>query len=298
MDKLNAPAIQYLKTFVVASHFLSFKLAADELHLTPSAISQQIKSLENQLETALFNREQKPLILTPAGIRFLKLAKKTIEDYESGFREFIQSEKNTPFHLSATAYLANHVLIPNLNDFHEANPDIKLALHASDRYEDLIEAKFDAAIRFSFKPDGASQLISKVELLLVCSQDYFDKNKLYNALNWHDIVLIHCRNSHDDWFRYLHSNFGINRQEYNLLNHQFFDSYEASIHAAKLGVGIAFAVIPSSNKELALKELVKIAQTEINESLYFIQNTTRNKSRECVVIYNWLLALLANSSLT
>src|SRR6202000_357379 len=71
-SRMRLPSLKFLKTFQVAAKLKSFKAAADEMFLTPSAVSHQIKSLEEQLGVALFERGVRTLTLTDAGAHYLE----------------------------------------------------------------------------------------------------------------------------------------------------------------------------------------------------------------------------------
>ena len=70
------PPLNALRAFEAAARHLSFKLAAHELHVTPAAVGQQVKALEERLGVRLFERLHKQLILTPAGLIFLRVGKR------------------------------------------------------------------------------------------------------------------------------------------------------------------------------------------------------------------------------
>lgn len=294
MDMQKAPPIQYLKTFVMAAKHMSFKEAAFELYLTPSAISQQIKSLETHLSTSLFNRDKKQLTLTSAGSRFLSLAEHVIQEYETGFQDFISSQKKQPIKLTTTTYLANQYLIPNLASFHNTNPNIKLALQASESYVSLEKHALDAAIRFTAKPDANARLISPAYLALACSPDYFERKELADEINWQIQSLIHCRPEHDDWWRYFKSETKLTHAEYKTIASEHFDSYEAGIQAAKAGLGITLAILPLSKHELEKEELIALSGTKIQleAAFYLITREKTQRHQESDALFTWIKALL------
>lgn len=294
MDKLKAPPIQYLKTFVIAAKHMSFKQAALELHLTPSAISQQIKNLESHLALSLFNRNKKPLSLTKAGSCFLNLSQTIIQDYESGFKVFMAEQKSAPFRLSCTTYLANQCLIPHLAGFNKANPQTKLALHTSETVLSLETNELDAAIRFTANTDAHARLISPTYLVLMCSKDYLNTMSLTDTIDWRTQSLIHCRQNYDDWYLYLSGISALSKDEYQSIEHHYFDSYEAGIQAAKAGLGITFAVHPLSKYELEKQTLVALPDIKIKlaESLYLITQNDSAKEAEYEAILNWVKGLL------
>lgn len=294
MDSTKAPPIQYLKTFVIAAKHMSFKEAAHELHLTPSAISQQVRSLEKQLLLPLFNRDKKQLSLTRAGVRFLSLAEHVIQEYEVGFQQFIKHQQKQPFKVSCTTYLANQYLIPNLASFNQDHPKMKLALQSTEQYLPLEKHGLDAAIRFTAKPDANAQLISPAYLVLACSPDYSNNNDVQGEINWSAQSLIHCRPEHDDWWHFLHSQTALTRMEYEAIEQHHFDSYEAGIQAAKSGLGITFATLPLAQHEIEKGELLTLAgiKFKLDESFYLITRNQTHHGKEYRALLDWIKTLL------
>lgn len=294
MDKLKAPPIQYLKTFVIAAKHMSFKQAAIELHLTPSAISQQIKSLESHLAMSLFNRDKKPLRLTKAGAGFLSLSQSIMQEYESGYKTFMTEQKSAPFRLSCTTYLANQFLIPNLADFNKANPQIKLALHTSEATVGLEENSLDGAIRFTSTTSAQSQLITPTHLVLMCSKDYLANMPLAAKIDWRKQSLIHCRQGHDDWHQFLRGTNTLSKEEYQSIEQHYFDSYDAGIQAAKAGLGITFAIHPLSKYDVEKQNLVVLPDIKIKltQSLYLMTQNDKSKNEEYQAIFSWVKGLL------
>lgn len=292
MDMQKAPPIQYLKTFVMAAKHMSFKEAAFELHLTPSAISQQIKSLESHLAISLFNRDKKQLNLTTSGLSFLTLAEHVIQEYEIGFQNFITTQDKQPLKLTTTAYLANQHLIPNLAAFNNTNT--KLALQTTESYVSLEKNTLDAAIRFTAKPDVNARLISPAYLILVCSPDYFERKGLVGEINWQAQNLIHCRPEYDDWWHYFKSETKLTQAEYKTIESDYFDSYEAGIQAAKAGLGITLAILPLSKHELEKGELIALADIEIKlkAAFYLITRDKTQRHEEYDALLIWIKTLL------
>ena len=151
-DIHRMPPIQYLPAFVAAARHTSFKRAAAELNVTPSAISQQIRNLEDHMGLALFSREKRALRLTRSGEDFYQITKKLLSGYESGYAQFMSEHCSSTLSVSMIPYVANEVVIPQLHDFQQQYPDLNLVVQTSMQLESLEFNEIDAAIRFGVPP--------------------------------------------------------------------------------------------------------------------------------------------------
>jgi LysR family glycine cleavage system transcriptional activator len=124
----HLPPLAALRTFEVAARLLSFKLAASELHVTPGAVSQQIKSLEAQLGGPLFLRLTRALGLTERGAAMLPMVQQGLETLDSAWRQSQVTAAARPVLLAAPPSFAAHWLVPRLAAFTAQHPDIGLQL--------------------------------------------------------------------------------------------------------------------------------------------------------------------------
>lgn len=286
------PPIQYLVTFAAAARLNSFKLAAESLNVTPSAISQQIKSLEGHLGLALFNRDKRELKLTHAGEGFYKVAERTLRQYEKGFVDFTSQYLSPILKISMIPYVANEVVIPNLHDFQKQHPNIKLIIETSSQLEDIQDGELDGAIRFGTPPWGNLQadLISSVKSGLMASEDYLRSNPLREKEDWKNQTLIHSRSQVNDWLRYMKDTEYCFEPKAEL----FFDSYDAAIRAAEEGLGVVIAALPLSQHKLksGALSLVFNHSAPLKEGLYLVTKDNESKQESYQFLLSWLRALL------
>ncbi len=127
----HLPPLAALRTFAVAARLLSFKLAAAELNVTPGAVSQQIKSLEDQLGGPLFLRLTRALGLTERGAALLPNVLQGLALLDSAWRRAQVKSASRPVVLAAPPAFAAHWLVPRLAAFHAQYPDIGLQLSSS-----------------------------------------------------------------------------------------------------------------------------------------------------------------------
>src|SRR5262249_9789668 len=129
--------LSYLPAFEAAARHLSFKLAAEELHLTPSAVSQQMRALEDMLELKLFRRLTRALALTAAGEQFAALVSETLDRYSRGAEQVLRQQGRQVIRVSTDPFVAHEVLIPALDSFKSKRPPIDLRIETSAQVLDL-----------------------------------------------------------------------------------------------------------------------------------------------------------------
>ena len=287
--------IQYLVVFATAAKLCSFKLAAETLNVTPSAVSQQIKNLESHLGLVLFSRDKRELKLTHAGKGFYSVADRTLRQYEEGFVEFSSQYLSPTLKISMIPYVANEIVIPNLHSFQQQHPDIKLIIETSTRLEDIQFGELDGAIRFGIPPWGGLQtdLISSVKSGLVASDDYLHTTPLQNKEDWKNQTLIHSRREVNDWQRYMQDAGYIFEPKAEL----FFDSYDAAIRAAEEGLGVVIAGLPLSQHKLksGALSLVFNRSSPLKEGLYLVSKENESKQESYQCLLSWLRTILTST---
>ena len=287
-DIHRMPPIQYLPTFVVAARHASFKMAAGELNVTPSAISQQISNLEGCMGFALFSREKRALRLTKAGEDFYQVTRKLLSSYESDYAQFMSEHFSSTLKISMIPYVANEVVIPQLHGFQQQYPDLNLVVQTSMQIENLGSTEVDAAIRFGVPPwEGYDvELICNVSSGLLATSSYFKKYPINTRKDWQQQTLIHIRSSMNDWERFMDS-IGFHFKPQKEL---YFDSYDAGIRAAEEGLGIVIGVFPISNKKVSQGNLVGLSQKQvpIEEGFYLVTKSNTRKQGSYQILLNWL----------
>jgi len=291
------PPIQYLTAFVIAARHNSFKVAAEELNVSPSAISQQIKALENHLGLQLFSRKKRVLQLTKAGVSFYQITSRTLNTYETGYAHFADQYFSSTLKVSMIPYIANEVVIPQLHHFQERYPDLSLVVETSMHLENLESTELDAAIRFGVPPwgDHEVELITPAQSALVATKDYFDKHPTKTKSDWQHQTLIHIRSDVNDWQRFMN---GIGFQ-FKPKKELFFDSYAAGIRAAEEGLGIAIGVFPITNTKITRGRLIPISNqySPIEEAFYLVTKHNNNKQDSYRILLRWLKNIFGESKL-
>ena len=170
-QRRNLPSLDLLRGFEAAARNLSFTKAAGELFVTQSAVSRQVKTIEEHLGVALFARRHRALLLTEAGhdlYRATAQALRQLSDAAARIRERGAARTLT---VTATIGFASLWLIPRLTDFRSQRPDIDIRISANNAMLDLEREGIEVAIRYCMSkmaPEGAIKLFGEV-VLPVCS---------------------------------------------------------------------------------------------------------------------------------
>ncbi|MGH1486867.1 MAG: transcriptional regulator GcvA [Cellvibrionaceae bacterium] len=193
---MRLPPLNAIRAFEACARHLSFKNAAEELFVTPAAISYQIKILEEFLGVDLFIRENRLILLTPAGQRCFNDVKNGFELIARGIEKAQADQKSGALTVSAGPAFTVKWLAPRLHLFVDEHPDIDARVSAGLSFADLRHDNIDAAIRFGNAADDdlyIEELIREVALPL-CHPDLLTGEY---ALT-HPAALKHHTLIHDD----------------------------------------------------------------------------------------------------
>jgi len=165
------PPLASLRAFDAAARHMSFKRAAAELAVTPTAISHQIKLLEDTLGVCLFERQPRRLVITAAGLALHPGLREGFEAFEKAVRAATADRGRRTVTLSATTAFTAKRLVPMVAAFRAAHPDIDLRLHASDAPVDVRGRTADIAVRYGRGPYPGlhSEVLAMDRFAPVCS---------------------------------------------------------------------------------------------------------------------------------
>lgn len=145
-DMKRLPPFAALRAFDAAARRLSFKDAAAELGLTPTAVSHQIRRLETDAETQLFHRLTRSIVLTSAGERFAHEVSPALDKIRSAYFELNRSNQTEAVVISAGPLFSSRWLAPRLSEFAVTHPEIELRLHPSQRVVSQKPSEVDITI--------------------------------------------------------------------------------------------------------------------------------------------------------
>ncbi|BFM49762.1 transcriptional regulator GcvA [Marinomonas sp. THO17] len=187
-----------LNTFSVAARHLSFTKAAQELHLTQGAVSQQIRQLEERLKFSLFARHHKRLELTVAGARLAVQLNHSFNEISGLISDLQQEESSNILSVSVMPSFATKWLIPRLGSLQETYPDLQLRIQANDREVNFQRDRIDVAIVHSYVHKVKSHLVPlmKDQVFPVCSPAFLQQRSLTHVDQLASVPLL---NDDSEW---------------------------------------------------------------------------------------------------
>lgn len=170
-SRSNLPSISSLQAFEAVSRRLSFTRASEELSLTQTAISHQVRKLEAVLGTQLFVRDKNGVRLTRAGREYLETVRTALTLLSAAGERAIESRRLNQLTVISLPAFAMKCLLPALPEFRRAHPDIPLRLDTVVTPDTVESYKYDVAIRYGNGdwPDLNCQRIAEEEVFPVCS---------------------------------------------------------------------------------------------------------------------------------
>jgi LysR family transcriptional regulator, glycine cleavage system transcriptional activator len=196
------PSLNGLRAFEAAARHLSFTQAASELNVTQTAISHQIRRLEEELGIRLFIRKNRALALTPEASEYLPGIRAAFNDLRLATDRLLSKDDDKVLTISTLASLAAKWLLPRLASFQEAHPDIDVRITTSTGLIDFRNGDVDAAIRYGrgHWPGLRAAWLMADEMFPVCSPALLTgKRPLRSPEDLRDHVLLHNTNNGDDW---------------------------------------------------------------------------------------------------
>src|SRR5580765_2744956 len=288
------PALDLLVGFEASARHLSFTKAGEELFLTQSAVSRQIKELEDQLGVPLFARRHRALSLTAAGQKFYATAAQVLSTMRTATERLrAQSGRKRPLSVTTTSSFAALWLIPRLAGFTRTHPGVDVRITADTRVQDLERDSLDLAIRHgpaSLAGPNAIRLFGE-RVFPVCSPKLLRKTPLKKPedLKNHVLLQYHDPDVRHPW---LHWNTWLEVAgvaDLRPAGRLSFSGYEQIIPAAVAGHGVALGRSPLVKDLIDSRELVAPFKSEADPArAYFAIVAKQSAQRpEVVAFVSW-----------
>ena len=294
------PSLNGLRAFEAAARHLSFTLAAAELNVTQTAISHQIKRLEEELGLPLFVRKNRALALTPKAKDYLPGVRAAFNDLRLATDRLLRKDEDNVLTVSTLASHAAKWLLPRLSAFQEAHPGIDVRITTSTSLVDFKSGDVDAAIRYGrgHWQGLRAQWLMADELFPVCSPALLDGARPLRCpedLTHH--TLLHTSAGYDDDWRQWLTAAGlptdISRQP-----GVSFDLIFMTVQAAIDGIGVAMGRTSYVQDDIAKGRLVvpfKIA-LPADAGFYLVSPESREEPPKLKLFRQWLLAAVQHKS--
>ncbi|WP_448192410.1 transcriptional regulator GcvA [Azospirillum sp. sgz301742] len=291
------PPLTTLRLFEAAGRHLSFKNAAEELHLTPSAVSHGIQTLEDWLGVALFVRGNRTLALSEAGAAYLPQVQGALEMLAGATDAVPGRHPSGRLRLSAAPTFALRWLIPRLPAFQERHPDIAVSLDTVHRQLDFPRDGVDLGIRLGRGPWPALASVKLLEEVLVpvCAQDL--AARIHTVADLAAVPLLHVASVTEDWAAWLEAsgNAGAVAGGLDVSQGLRFDALHFAADAAARGLGVAIGRRPTFDPQIAAGTLVPVLGPPVPaRTAWWLVGARESAERpEVAAFRTWLRAEMA-----
>lgn len=289
----NMPPLPQLRSFEAAARRGSFKLAADELHVTPSAISHAVQSLEDYLGVRLFHRQTRKLVMTDAARQYLPTLRLAFDKIAEASEVVMAQGKGDILTVAAAPNFARMWLLSRLESFMEANPHVELRILATMEPFDLLYREADIAIIYGDGNWPGYDVIQlhREQVVPVCSPALLEADPpLRKPEDLARHKLIHSEVRLTSWAIWLKGN-GI--KGVDALHGLRFNRASLAIDAALNGLGVALEGLTAASRYLEEGRLVvpfgaDYQSNTINEGYYLGLPSERTVLPKVAAFRDWI----------
>lgn len=307
MSVSRLPPLNALRAFEAVARLRSFRKAADELFVTPAAVTHQIKALEDQLGLALFLRLNRRIQLTPAAMEALPRFQQAFELMAQGVAELRGHGKTPTLTVRATPTFTSRWMMPRLQNFLSVHPGIDVHILASGQWisatsqeprsEEISDSETSADIDIQFsngRPEGDFvDLLFSVEVVPMChprllsgAEQLGSVNELsdYNLLHADGVVGDRSRSTWAQWLRHAGATGVDHRRGLR------FDHSTLALEAAADGLGVTLAMPLLASAELRrgdVKVIFPVAMP-LEKSYYAVTDASARNRPEVAAFRQWL----------
>lgn len=291
----DLPPLDLIEGFEAAARNLSFTKAAAELNLTQSAVSRQIKSLEEWLGVPLFERRTRALALTRQGETLFEAVPGILRAVEDVSHRIRQEQQARTLTVTTTASFASLWLIPRLPGFTHDHPEVDVRISASNNLIDLERNNVEIAIRYTgTAPAGAATKLFEEEVFPVCAPQLLKdaQRPLSSPSDLRHHVLLHYddpanRVSWLDWPTWLES---VGLHDFKAAGAVRFNQYDQVVVAVTSGQGVALGRYPLLRNLLESGALVAPFSDKsiAPRAYYLIQSNDSSDNPDVQQFVQWL----------
>lgn len=281
--------IRGLRSFCFAARTLSFKDAANQLYLTPSAVSHQIKQLEEQLGIELFERQTRSIRLTAAGKNFYDSVSPLIKALEKTINEFSQLQENVTISITLPEFFASELLMPKLSEWTSEHPNTNLQLNTLKTRKELTKQSDLSIVLSSSKPhEGVVHELFSLSYTPACNKENWQawQENPFQALNEVPLILHKARPwAWHQWAEHAGVEDFAPKQIIQV------DSMFGVARAAQQGMGIALIPLPISQTWFDEQWLFNFTDMPLKtkDKYYLVQHEPAETNAQLELFIKWML---------
>jgi DNA-binding transcriptional LysR family regulator len=290
----DLPSLNALAAFEAAARHLSLTRAAEELNVTPGAISKQVRSLEEELGHALFVRRHRALDLTREGETIATALREGFERISSTFRQMRTSGGQSSVTIGSTMALAQLWLMPRLGSFWNNHQNIVIDHVISDHARGLDRPDIDLRFRYGDGewPDEVSAKLYDDRIFAVASPAFAREHSVQSLDELARLQLLSVEGIDWTWTTWTDFLREVGAP-YRRLNVRRFNSYVIALQAARSGQGVALGWASLVQPLIESGDLQQVTDAEITapQSYFVTWSAKRPLSRQAQIFKEWLLSL-------
>jgi LysR family transcriptional regulator, glycine cleavage system transcriptional activator len=287
------PPLSGLRLFEAAARCGSFKRAAQELNLTPGALSKGIDSLERWLDVQLFERKARGMALTTAGRQYLPQISQALSTIATATLRLPSRRFEDRLSISSPSLFTYKLLLPRLHKFSKMYPDMVVTVEASRQIVQLPSDQFDVAIRNSREPwpKLSCDLIGRIRFVPIGAPRYVHELSHRGRLDWSRATLIHTAAASEDWETWCHHS----QIDTSSARKLVVSSGQLALEAAVDGLGIAIGRLPIIDDDIAVGRLAIAVDhvVPVMSGYWLVKPRETERRHEIVAFRNWLLKEMA-----
>lgn len=291
------PSLRGLRTFCVAARHGSFREASEELFVTASAVSHQIKSLEDELGEPLFERNSRERVLTSRGESLYADVSPLIEQLDSVVAEHKSGAVRGSIRISVQPFFASEYFVPRLSEFAVKHPEIDIQVGTSDESTEKHPADSDLSIRLFRSPptEMSSKLLFPLRMLPAGSPDFKKHMTVKNKKIVSEFPIIVHESRPKAWAEWSDAT-GIQIPDNAKVIR--LDSMIAVVRAAQRGIGAALVPVPVGKLWFDEGSIVRLFNKELiaDVSYYLVTKEDKASDKYVLLLRNWILQNFANQT--
>jgi LysR family glycine cleavage system transcriptional activator len=293
MRLVHPTLLRQIRVFCVAARTLSFKTAAAQMYLTPSAVSHQVRELEEHLGVKLFERRTRALELTAAGHQLLQECEPLLVSLEDAVIRVPRRRQRRVLRLVLPPFFASELFVPRLAGFYAAQPDIDIQMTTTDPRptEHPPDADVSVLLLEAPPPQLVVQELFALRLVPACAPSIAARAQQRGAAVFDEFALIVQRARREEGERWANENGLAPPARRKLIE---LDNMYAVVRAAEQGLGIALVPEISARAWFTSGSLQRFAARELESGeRYCLAHRVEDAGREEIVAFNdWAIAEL------
>ena len=294
MPTPHLPSLNLIRVFEVAARRLSFKDAADELFVSPPAVSHQIKALEEALGVALFKRENRKISLTAEGKRYYLHVKRGLDLIDTATLAVRKEKKKRHFVINTLPNIASLLLFPNIHEFQANYPELNIQIESDISRIDLERSETTVAIRHECgnEPNLTYHPLVGISLTPICTRSYLAEHPGLSNGDFTGCRIIKIASDTYQWPRW-QTQWGLLPE---IANELVVSTVQASIEAVKSNIGVAMGYLPTSYQFMRSdNELVLPLPNNITRhGECFLAYSNSNRDDELIqAFHEWVTGIIA-----